>query len=146
MRSSPGLNRPIHGRVLAVNRGRGRAECHGFGRVGADVWIPDVDNNHTDVVRSSGLFGQGDELVYGVGRIRRGRQDGADSLVAYDRAQAIRTDQVAVSGPQLAEAQIRGSIRATVEVPREHRRQGTSIRDKIAKDVIFGDLAQPTVP
>ena len=38
--------------------------------------MPDVDDDGADVVRSSGLFGQGDELAYDVGGIVCGRRMG----------------------------------------------------------------------
>ena len=63
------------------------------------------------------LFGKGDELAYGVGGMG-GCQDGTDRLGAHDRAEAIGTDQVAVSGSQVAKAE----IRAAVKMPRQHRR------------------------
>ena len=110
MRSSPGLSRLIRGRALSGNRRRGRAERHGLGGVGADARISDVDDDDADVVRCSGLVGQGDELAYGVGGIRRGRQDGADRLVAYDWAEAIGADQVAVSGSQVAVAEANAEV------------------------------------
>ena len=117
MRSSPGLSRPIQGQVLAGNRRRGRAERQGFGGLGADAQFPDVDDDDTNVVRCSGLVGQGDELAYGVGGIGRGRQGGGDRPSAHDWTEAIGADQVAVSGPQLAKAEIRGPIRSAVEIP-----------------------------
>ena len=61
--------------------------------------ISDVDDDGADVVWCSSLVGQGDELVYGVGGIGCGRQYGADLLRAHDWAEAIRTDQVAISDP-----------------------------------------------
>jgi hypothetical protein len=61
--------------------------------------ISDVDDDGADVVWCSGIFGQGDELAYGVSGIGRGLQDGADLLRARDWAEAIRTEQVAISDP-----------------------------------------------
>jgi hypothetical protein len=40
----------------------------------------------------------------------RGRQDGTDLLRAHDRAEVIGANQVAISGPQVAKAEIWGPI------------------------------------
>jgi hypothetical protein len=46
-------------------------------------------------------------------------------------------------GPQVPHAQIGRTIRPAVQVPCEHRGEGTGVPDEIADRVILGDLAKP---
>ena len=126
--------------------GRRRAERHGLGLADSVAALRHVDDDDADVVRPSGGLGQGDELAHGItGPGGRG-QDLADRRVGHNRAQPVRAEQVPVAGPQLAAAEIRGPVRAPVEIPRQHRRQVSGVGDELAHHMIFGDLPHLTIP
>ena len=132
---------------LARQDRRSGAERHRPGMPGLGASYPDVDDDDGYIVRRSGILGQGDELTDGIWRILRGHQRATHVPGAYDRTQPVRTDQVTITGAQLAEAEIRRPLRLAIEIPRKHRSQdGLSTENKVAHDVILGDLSQLATP
>ena len=90
---------------LARKTGRSRAERYGLRHARGRRRRTDVDDDDADVVQPSGILGQGDELADGLGRIGAATRAAGRSR-AHDRTQAVRTDQVTITGAQVAEAEI----------------------------------------
>lgn len=102
------MARPARRRVELGRHGRGRRpERHGLDQADLGAAWPHVDHDHGDVVRCPGLVGQADELAHGLGRVRGRGQDIADRVGRDFRAQPIGAQQIAVTGAQLAQRQIR---------------------------------------